>query len=133
MVFYNPSGLDMNTSRSGAYGSAKDMASLVKYILNTYPDILEITKYSTYRFTSTSGIVHNVSNTDTIVAKIPGLFASKTGYTDLAGGNLTIAYDEDISHPIIMVLLGSTEDGRFTDMSLLASSTRAYLSQNHDN
>ena len=129
MVYYNPNGLDINITQSGGYGSAKDVEKLMQYILMNYPNILEVTKYGTYRFTSSSGIVHGVSNTDTIVNKVPGLFASKTGYTDLAGGNLAIAYDEDIGHPVIMVLLGSTEEGRFSDMTLLASSTRAYLSQ----
>ena len=55
------------------------------------------------------------------------MILSKTGDTDLAGGNLAVAYDAGINEPIIIVVLGSTQEGRFADVATLASSTAAYL------
>lgn len=51
--------------------------------------------------------------------------ASKTGLTDLAGGNLAIAFDAGLGHPIVVVVLGSTEDGRLTDVENLVDATLA--------
>jgi D-alanyl-D-alanine carboxypeptidase len=61
------------------------------------------------------------------VNRFPDLLLSKTGYTDLAGGNLVIVYDAGINHPIAIVVLGSTEDGRFTDVSQLIAATLAHF------
>ena len=58
------------------------------------------------------------------------LIASKTGYTDLAGGNLVIAFDAGFNHPIIVSVLGSTIDGRFTDAEALVWAALAYLQNN---
>ncbi len=129
LSFQNPTGLDISPSEPSNFGSARDISELFKYILENSPSILEITKHPSFRFTSLDGKVHYAQNTDTKVGKIPGLFASKTGYTDLAGGNLIVGIDEDINHPIIIVVLGSTEEGRFEDVMALASSTREYFSQ----
>ncbi len=129
LTFQNPTGLDISLAEPSNFGSARDISELFKYILENNPSILEITKHPSFRFVSQSGLVHYAKNTDTIVGKIPGLFASKTGYTDLAGGNLIIGIDEDINHPIIIAVLGSSENGRFDDVAALASSTREYFSQ----
>ena len=129
LSFKNPSGLDVSPAEPSNFGSARDVSELFKYILENRQDILEITKHPSFRFVSKSGLVHYSQNTDTVVGKIPGLFASKTGYTDLAGGNLIVGIDEDINHPIIITVLGSSENGRFDDVVALASSTREYFSQ----
>jgi D-alanyl-D-alanine carboxypeptidase len=127
LTFYNETGLDVDPDTSGAYGSAKEIGLLFSHVLENHPDILEATKYSNYKFTSIDGVTHSAKNTDIVVNKIPGLIASKTGYTDLAGGNLVIAFDSEIAHPIVVVVMGSSIDGRFTDMVTIASTTRAYL------
>ena len=44
---------------------------------------------------------------------------SKTGNTTLAGGNLTIIFKNKIGHNMAITLLGSTEEGRFSDMEKL--------------
>jgi D-alanyl-D-alanine carboxypeptidase len=49
----------------------------------------------------------------------------KTGYTDLAGGNLGIVADVVSGHRIVAVVLGSTRDGRFADMRTLIRATEA--------
>jgi len=68
------------------------------------------------------------NNTNIFVDKIPNLIASKTGFTDLAGGNLVIAFNADINRPIIISVLGSTEEGRFTDVLQLIEATIKQLS-----
>ncbi len=123
--FLNESGLDMSETHAGAYGSVKDVATLLGYIVRNYPDVIEATKYSEINVTSLDGIVHNAKNTDIIATKIPNLLGGKTGYTDLAGGNLAVAFKADNGHTIEVVVMGSTYDGRFTDVANLVTFARS--------
>ncbi len=123
----NSNGLDVSTTQSGGYGSAHDIAVLAGKLLKKAPGIAQATTQSSISVTSLSGITHTFANTDPDVAKFPGLLLSKTGYTDLAGGNLVIVYDEAIDHPIAIVVLGSTESGRFTDVQTLMAATLAHF------
>ncbi|MCR4330758.1 MAG: hypothetical protein NUV49_02670 [Patescibacteria group bacterium] len=116
--FLNESGLDVNSSTSGAYGSAKDMALLFAYVLDHYPELLEATTESALRISSLS-VAHVASNTNDIVGSIPGILASKTGFTELAGGNLVVAFEAGPTRTIVIAVLGSTVDGRFNDMEKL--------------
>lgn len=125
--FINPTGLDESTSVSGSYGSARDMAKLMSYAITEYPTLFDATRNSTGEFSSLSS-THSVKNTNTFVNKIPSLLASKTGYTDLAGGNLVIAFDAGFDHPIVISVLGSTEQGRFEDTEKLVWTTLDYIS-----
>jgi len=120
--FFNEHGLDKNADRGGAYGTASDMSLLFKYALQNYPEILEATRYENLKFSSEAE-VYSASNTNTFVTKIPNLIASKTGFTDLAGGNLVIAFNADINRPIIISVLGSSEEGRFYDVLQLVDAT----------
>jgi len=125
--FRNPTGLDLSETEAGAYGSARDMAFLMEYIIKNEPDILEFTKQSEARVYAQTGDYHDAENTNAYVEKIPGLIGSKTGYTDLAGGNLVIAFDAGLNRPIAAVVLGSTQQARFTDMLTLVEETRKYV------
>src|SRR3989344_6574880 len=120
--FFNEHGLDKNADRGGAYGTASDMSLLFKYALQNYPEILEATRYENLKFSS-GAEVYSASNTTTFVTQIPNLIASKTGFTDLAGGNLVIAFNADINRPIIISVLGSSEEGRFYDVLQLVDAT----------
>ena len=124
--FINESGLDEG-SLSGGYGSTKDVAKLMQYILINRPKLLEATKYPTTTIESLNRIKHTAKNTNTDVNQIPGLLASKTGYTALAGGNLALAFDASIGRPIIVVVLGSSEKGRFTDADTLVKASLEYV------
>jgi len=122
-TFYlNPSGLDVSVEGglSGAYGSARDMANLFSYIIKNKPDLLGMTAYDSLLFKTLDGSLHSAENTNEIAGSLPGLIASKTGYTDLADGNLVIAFDAGPSHPIVVAVLGSTEEGRFSDVKKLS-------------
>ncbi len=127
--FWNEHGLDQELDRGGAYGSAKDMALLFQYTMNKYPDLLEATRYKSLALSSKEAI-YDATNTNTFVDQIPGLLASKTGYTELAGGNLVIAFDAPLNRPIIISVLGSTADGRFTDTLKLVEATMKYIHAN---
>ncbi|MBI2120150.1 MAG: D-alanyl-D-alanine carboxypeptidase [Parcubacteria group bacterium] len=127
--FLNPSGLDVDGTLSGAYGSAKDMALLFSHIAKQKPTLLEATAYDSLHFSSLSGNSHAAQNTNIIARAIPGLFASKTGYTDLAGGNLAIAFDVGPLRPVVIALLGSSQDGRFTDMGKLVEASIQKIGQ----
>lgn len=128
--FVNESGLDESSNQSGGYGTAEDVSKLVEYMITHNPEILESTKYSNPSISSLTK-KHSAENTNTVINKIPGLIASKTGYTSLAGGNLVIAFDSSIGHPIIVVVLGSTQEGRFADVESLAKASMKYVQQNY--
>jgi D-alanyl-D-alanine carboxypeptidase (penicillin-binding protein 5/6) len=123
----NSTGLDVDTTNSGGYGSAHDVAVLAGALIKKSPDIARATTLPSVSITSQQGITHSFANTDVDVTEYPNLLLSKTGYTDLAGGNLVIVFDIGIDHPIAIVVLGSTEDGRFTDMQQLMRATLAYF------
>ena len=127
--FFNVSGLDLSATTSGAYSSAYDVTELLQKILTTYPALISKTTETAADFISESNIRHIAINTDTLINDIPGLIASKTGFTDLAGGNLVIAFDAGLAHPVVIAVLGSTEDGRFTDVEELMHLTLEKLSE----
>lgn len=124
--FTNESGLDVESLTSGAYGSARDMAMLFEYVLRKHPELFTPTTYAHLDLKSESNIVHHVTNTNEEVARIAGIIGSKTGYTDLAGGNLVVIVDIGINHPVVIAALASTRDGRFSDVgALIAASVEA--------
>lgn len=124
--FFNEHGLDRDENKGGAYGSARDMVTLFEYALKNYPEILEATRYKNLNFSSTEKI-YPAENTNVIVDKIPNLIASKTGYTNLAGGNLIVAFDAGLGRPIIISVLGSSEEGRFSDVLKLVEATKQQI------
>ncbi len=125
--YKNPTGLDISENESGANGSARDMAFLMEYIIQNQPDILSFTTEGTMRIKSVTGEYHDGENTNEYINKIPGLIGSKTGYTRLAGGNLVIAFNVGLDRPIIAVVLGSTQQERFTDILKLVKETQLYV------
>lgn len=125
--FVNETGLDPTAALSGGYGSARDTALLLEYIIKHEPTIMEATTYPSITVMSESDFIHTATNTDDAVPNIPELIASKTGYTDLAGGNLVVAFDAGVNHPIIICVLGSTIDGRFSDVEQLVRASLAYV------
>ena len=125
LSFENASGLDKG-SRASALGSAEDVAKLFTYITQEDQSILESTTYDDFR-TSVGGYNYRYLNTNSIINQIPNVIASKTGFTDLAGGTLGIVYDSGLNQPIVIVVLGSTREGRFGDVHGLIKATEGYL------
>jgi D-alanyl-D-alanine carboxypeptidase (penicillin-binding protein 5/6) len=114
--FENTTGLDLSQYKPGAVGSARDISFLMEHIVTDYPELIAPTQETTTRVYNNAGLYHDVRNTNTTVSQIPNLIGSKTGYTDLAGGNLTIAFDAGYNRPIVITVLGSTREERFTDV-----------------
>lgn len=116
LQFWNTTGLDLSTTQPGSVGSAKDVTFLMEHIVKNYPELLSPTQRHSVRVFNTEGIHHDAHNTNSIIDNIPNLIGSKTGFTDLAGGNLTVAFDIGLDHPIIITVLGSTREERFSDV-----------------
>ena len=125
LSFENASGLDKG-SQASALGSAEDVAQLFTYITGEDQSILEATTYDDFR-ARVGGANYRYVNTNSMINQIPNVIASKTGFTDLAGGNLGIVYDSGLNQPIVIVVLGSTREGRFRDVHRLIDATEAYL------
>ena len=139
--FWNETGLDLNMMEGimtspnagsgpagGAYGTAKDVGMLMEYIMYHKPTLFEATQSSTSQVASADRL-HTAKNTNNIVSNIPGLLASKTGFTDIAGGNLVIVFDPELGRPIVISILGSSVDGRFADVRKLVNATMEYINQ----
>ncbi len=125
LEFKNTTGLDLSPSEPGAVGSAKDVSYLMEYILQNYPELIESTTLGGARIYNSQGEYHDIENTNEVIYAIPNLLGSKTGYTDLAGGNLTVAFDAGMDRPIIVTVLGSTREERFSDVLRLVNAVRA--------
>lgn len=126
-AFRNETGLDLSISVTGGEGSARDIAMLYEYLWRKYPDLFAATAEPDTTFVSESGFVHRATNTNASVAHIPGIIGSKTGYTDLAGGNLAIITDIGFGRPVVIVVLGSTREGRFSDVESLRAAAVATI------
>jgi len=127
--FFNPTGLDQTTEAAGAYGSAHDVALLASDFLKRYPELFNAT-VAPYTNIVVEGKNIDAKPTAEPILDIPGLLGAKTGYTDLAGGNLVAAFDLEVGHPIVVVVLGSSRDGRFSDVRTLIEATRAAAANN---
>lgn len=123
----NGSGLDVSTITSGGYGSARDLARLSGALVEMAPRVAHATTEATAEATSLGGTTYSVKNTDPIINSVPHLLLSKTGLTDLAGGNLALVFDVGIGHPVAVIVLGSSEKDRFTDGSALVAATLAHF------
>ena len=129
LKFKNTTGLDLSPTEPGAVGSAKDVSFLMEYILKNHPELLEATTHGGARVYDKNGDYHDIENTNEILYAIPNLLGSKTGYTDLAGGNLTIAFDAGMNRPIIVTVLGSTREERFSDVLRLVHAVQRNVNE----
>ena len=124
----NGSGLDVSPNLAGGYGSARDVAVLAGALVDKAPEVALATTLPKSSARTEKGKTYEILNTNPTVAYTPRLLLSKTGYTDLAGGNLALVFDAGINHPVAIVVLGSTEFARFTDGEALVAATLAHFS-----
>jgi D-alanyl-D-alanine carboxypeptidase len=127
--FLDVTGLDLSTTQSGAYGSAKDVEKIFAYALSTSPSVFAATTQNEVERTTLEGQTLDAKNTDAALPSIPGLIMGKTGYTDLAGGNLAVAFNVGPDHTVVAIVMGSTEDGRFSDMLELVPAAEAAVAE----
>lgn len=121
--FLNASGLDESGTQAGAYGSARDVALMFEYALQEKRELFAGTAREHATLGAQNMPKQDVLNTNIALTDIPHIYMGKTGLTDLAGGNLAIAYDAGENYPVITVVLGSTQEARFTDMQKLVGAT----------
>jgi D-alanyl-D-alanine carboxypeptidase len=119
--FLNITGLDIDGVTAGGLASASDVNAMAIFAERAYPDIFSATLASEINLTSVSGFTHNFKNTDIVVNKIPNLLFSKTGFTDVAGGNLIVMFKDKSGEEIAVTVMGSTYDGRFDDMEKIVN------------
>lgn len=127
--FLNVNGLDVSTTQSGGYGSARSVARLMAYAASTSPAVFGATTHDDIALTAVDGSVVDAPNTDKALSAIPGMVMGKTGYTDLAGGNLAVVFDAGLTHPVVLVVLGSGYETRFDDMTTLVAAAQKAVAQ----
>lgn len=127
--FLNPTGLDASPTQAGAMSSARDISQLFEYALRTNRSLFSSTVETDIPLGPSNAPWRDAHNTNNLLAEIPNLVMGKTGTTDLAGGNLAIAFDVEPNHPVIIVVLGSTAEGRFADVKLLAEAAQKTIIQ----
>lgn len=119
MTFTDPAGLDIGNDIGGK-GTVLDVANLFVIARKEFPEILDATtKTRVSVTTNTRERVTGIPNTNQDIVNLFGAEASKTGFTDSAGGNLAVVVDIALGHPVVIVVLGSTREERFTDMEKL--------------
>lgn len=121
MAYQNVSGLDVDKQLYGAVGTAEEMNMLIDFALFAHREIFQNTKEEELDLVSLSGLEHKAINTNIIINKIPNLIFSKTGATDLTGGNLSIVFKNKDDHEIAVTILGSSIEGRFSDMEKIVN------------
>ena len=107
--------------------TAREIATLVDVVSHADEQATESTRMPSVTVHSIEGTTHTAINTDGDVTQIPGILFSKTGYTDSAGGNLAVIYRAENNHDIIVVVLGSTRENRFSDVLSLVGRANTYL------
>ena len=112
--FLNTTGLDLSKNTAGAYGSAQDIVKLLLHIAKKDSSLMEVTRLKSINLHD-----REFQNTDWVIGDLPGFIAGKTGFSDLAGGNLAVVVDNGFNRPFVIVVLGSTIDGRFNDVKNL--------------
>jgi len=116
--FNSASGLDYDEVLGGV-GTAAEYAKFFAKSYELIPDIMSYTTDSKVDIYSDYRNLYKIPNTNIYASQSVGLLASKTGFTDLAGGNLAIMFDYDVNRPIVIVVLSSTIEDRFTDVDKL--------------
>lgn len=119
----NGTGLDENEEVSGGYGSVRDIALLSGALLTAAPELARLSTRTSVSVSTREGKIITGDNTNEDMMRLPTVLLSKTGFTDLAGGNLVVVFDAGIGHPIAVAVLGSTREGRFTDVARLTAAT----------
>ena len=125
-LFTDPAGRDVE-GKIGGSGNALDAAKLFGIAQKNIPEILDATTKKRQTVKASGGKISGIPNTNQEIENLPGVIASKTGYTDLAGGNLGIIVDVSVGRPVAIIVLGSTRQGRFKDVSVLYDALRKSL------
>lgn len=128
-LFFSESGLDINKNIAGAYSSAGDILKLVKYFYKKYPDLSK--DFSVGKKTICSDLkCHSLLNTNELFIDKNNfsydIIFSKTGYTQKTGGSLAMIV-KILDKEVVLIALGSSKDGRFSDINKMADATKFFF------
>jgi serine-type D-Ala-D-Ala carboxypeptidase (penicillin-binding protein 5/6) len=118
--YMNETGLDISGTVAGAYGSARDAALLMAFLAEERPAVVEHSVEPERRLKLKNGGQLLARNTALIGSAFGATIGSKTGFTDLAGGNLAFVFEPIPGKPVSVVVLGSTREAREADAERLA-------------
>lgn len=118
LLFTDPAGRD-EKGNIGGLGSALSVARLFSSARKNFPQVLDATTKPRASITASTGRITGIPNTNQDIENIIGAEGSKTGFTDKAGGNLGVIVDITVGHPVVIVVLGSTKESRFSDVETL--------------
>lgn len=125
--FLNSTGLDIKDESVvggvsfGGVSTAREVVSSARILEAVFPELASKTTLKEAELYSKDGFAHKFLNTDPLIEKIP-IYFSKTGYTDGAGGTLVVKTKIN-DRFVYIVVLGSTRDGRFSDIEKLYNSS----------
>ncbi len=125
-VFTDPAGLDIGSS-VGGLGNVLDVAKLFAIARNSIPELLDATTKKRATMRSLNEKIVGIPNTNQSIEELFGAEGSKTGFTDIAGGNLGVIVDITVGHPVVLVVLGSSREGRFKDIATLYTALQKSL------
>ena len=127
--YQSVTGLDIeNDTIATAFGSAQDILMLLEKDYADYPAVMAYGSHMTETIYSSTGKSIPLVNTDKAISALSLLVAGKTGYTDVAGGNLAVLWKDSTGRLLGASVLGSTEDGRFADMVRLHNTADIFVS-----
>jgi D-alanyl-D-alanine carboxypeptidase (penicillin-binding protein 5/6) len=113
--FINPNGLPM----PGQYSTARDLAIIARAAYAN-PTIRSIVCLPQLVFRYANGRTRELENTNKVLKRLPYCNGMKTGYTE-AAGHCLIASGSRPGRDIIVVVLGDTKSGVWTDAASLLS------------
>ncbi len=128
LYFTDPAGRDID-GKIGGRGTVLEVAKLFSIARKKIPEIMDATTKKRETVVVNSTKISGIPNTNQAIETLPGAEASKTGYTEMAGGNLGVIVDVSMGHPVVIVVLGSSKEGRFKDMSILYKTLRDSVSK----
>ncbi len=122
--FATPTGLEADSN----FSTARDLADLVLYIMNSHPLIMEISRQESLVVVSENETIHHRAiNTNELLATFAQIgrdeleiVGGKTGYTQEAGGCIILATKNTAGDYFVNVVLGSASwESRFQEMEKL--------------
>ncbi len=130
-ILRDPSGYDFGSKSQASYMSPRDVARVAFELATKYPDITNLSTNFRYDITNTRGKKFTLRNTNPLVENRDDVILSKTGYTYLAGGNLTMVTRPRDNMMVAFVSMHSTKEGRFKDVQNMIQTMETALEM-HD-
>ncbi len=109
--FSNPLGFDSEAN----YSTASDIRKLIEAAQSKQAFNL-VGKANSYEFTSKLGNKYAIRATNRLTQSIEGLYAIKTGFTELANGAMITEYNKDGDNFVIIVLGSNNREADTTNL-----------------